>query len=196
MKTLILKKWAILFVALFVTAAVSAGNYVVDSSDSSVKWLGKKVTGEHSGAINIKEGTLEVSDGAIEGGTIIIDMQSLINEDIEDEEYKQKLVGHLKSDDFFGVETYPTAKLVITKVEKTEDKYTFSANLTIKGKTNPVTFSANYSHEGDLIKVEGKLIIDRSKYDVRYGSASFFDNLGDKMIHNDFTLDFTLVAKK
>jgi polyisoprenoid-binding protein YceI len=197
MKTKISKKWAVLIVALFIAPAVFAGNYDVDPSGSSVKWLGKKVTGEHNGTINIKEGTLEVVDGEVKSGTVLVDMQSIANEDLKDQSYNQKLVGHLKSDDFFSVETYPTAKLVLTDVKKTGDKYTFTGDLTIKGITNPVTFNATSSTgSDDVVQLNGDVTIDRTKYNVKYGSSSFFDNLGDKVIYDDFKLDFVLVAKK
>jgi polyisoprenoid-binding protein YceI len=108
----------------------------------------------------------------------------------------QKLVGHLKSDDFFSVETHPTATLVLTNVKKSGSNYTFKGDLTIKGTTKPVSFQASSTTESDAVKVEGELVIDRSDFDVRYGSKSFFDNLGDKMIYDDFTLSFVVVAKK
>lgn len=196
MKTKGIKKWAFLSLALLVGSGVFAGNYVVDASKSTVAWHGKKVTGEHNGTIDIKEGSLDVVDGEIKGGTVTIDMQSISNEDITDADMKGKLVGHLKSDDFFSVETHPTATLVLTDVKKSGSNYTLTGDLTIKGTTKPVSFQASSTTEGDAVKVEGELIIDRSDYDVRYGSKSFFDNLGDKMIYDDFTLDFVVVAKK
>ncbi|MGQ8335722.1 YceI family protein [Sunxiuqinia sp. A32] len=185
------KKWISLLVALFLAPALFAGNYTVDTAASTVKWNGKKVTGEHNGAIDLKEGTLEVQNGVIKGGTVAIDMQT-----ISDDDSSEKLVGHLKSEDFFSVETYPTSKLVLTNVKKSGNEYTFTGDLTIKGKTNPVTFTAVSTEGDDEIKVAGDLTIDRSKYDVRYGSKSFFENLGDKVIYDDFTLNFVLVAKK
>ncbi|WP_430973078.1 YceI family protein [Sunxiuqinia rutila] len=196
MKTLKLKKWAVLSLAILVSSAVFAGNYVVDASNSTVSWNGKKVTGEHYGSIDIKEGSLEVVDGEVKGGTVVIDMQSIKNEDLTNEEYNQKLVGHLKSDDFFSVETHPTASLVLTEVKKSGNSYTFTGDLTIKGTTKPVSFQATSTTQSGGVTLEGKLVIDRSDYDVRYGSKSFFDNLGDKMIYDDFTLDFVVVAKK
>lgn len=196
MKTKGIKKWAFLSLALLVSSGVFAGNYVVDPSESSVNWLGKKVTGEHNGAIDIKEGSLDVVDGEIKGGTVTIDMQSITNEDITDADMNGKLVGHLKSDDFFAVETHPTATLVLTDVSKSGSDYTFKGDLTIKGITKPVSFKGTSSTESDAVEVKGQLTIDRSDYDVRYGSKSFFDNLGDKMIYDDFTLDFVVVAKK
>lgn len=196
MKTTMIKKWAVLSLALFVGSAVYADNYVVDASKSTVGWHGKKVTGEHNGAIDIKEGSLEVVDGEIKGGTVSIDMQSITNEDISDDGMNQKLVGHLKSDDFFSVETHPTATLVLTDVKKSGSNYTFKGDLTIKGITKPVSFEGTSSTKSDAVEVKGQLTIDRSDFDVRYGSKSFFDNLGDKMIYDDFTLSFVVVAKK
>ncbi|HKJ42996.1 MAG TPA: YceI family protein [Sunxiuqinia sp.] len=187
--------------AMVLLSFVSAPNVIaeklnVDTKESSVKWLGKKVTGEHYGSIAVKEGTLKVSDGEIKGGKIFIDMQSIENKDLTDAEYNQKLVGHLKSEDFFSVEKFPTAELVLTDVENRGDGYDFTGDLTIKGITHPVQFSGTSTTEKDGIKVEGSLTVNRSKYNVRYGSKSFFANLGDKVIYDDFKLDFVLVAKK
>ncbi|MGQ7870235.1 YceI family protein [Sunxiuqinia sp. sy24] len=196
MKIMKMKQWAFLSLALLVSSAVFAGNFVVDASNSTVSWNGKKVTGEHYGSIDIKDGSLEVVDGEIKGGTVTIDMQSIKNEDLTNQEYNQKLVGHLKSDDFFSVESHPTATLVLTDVKKSADNYTLTGDLTIKGITKPVSFQAASSTQADAVTLKGKLIIDRSDYNVRYGSKSFFDNLGDKMIYDDFTLDFVVVAKK
>jgi polyisoprenoid-binding protein YceI len=114
----------------------------------------------------------------------------MVNTDLTDPEWNAKLIGHLKSDDFFSVATFPTAELVITKV----DGNTFSGKLTIKGITNPVSFMATSQKDGANTVYKGTLTIDRSKYNVRYGSKSFFDNLGDKVIYDEFTLDFSLVV--
>ncbi len=196
MKTMKMKKWATLGVALLFGTAVFAGNYEIDAEASHVGWHGKKVTGEHNGAIEVKDGSLAVVDGKIKGGTISIDMQSITNEDITNEEYNQKLVGHLKSDDFFGVETYPTATLVLTDVKMSGTNYTFTGDLTIKGITKAITFEGTSEGGNDGLTLAGKMTIDRSDYNVKYGSSSFFDNLGDKMIHDDFTLTYKIVAKK
>lgn len=184
-----IKSLASVVLALTLTTSVFAGTQKVDTSKSSVKWLGKKVTGEHFGAISVKEGSLEVNKDKVTGGKVVIDMASLTVEDIKDAGTNAKLVGHLKNDDFFGVATFPTAELVITKVEGT----TFSGNLTIKGITNPTVFTATSSKEGKNTTYKGTLTIDRSKFNVKYGSKSFFENLGDKVIYDEFTLDFSLV---
>jgi len=188
------KSLAIFVLALSLSTSVFAGNQKVDTAKSSVKWLGKKVTGEHSGTIGIKEGSLNVEKSKITGGKVVIDMQSIVNTDLTDAGYNAKLVGHLKSDDFFGVATFPTAELVITKAESNGNNHTFSGNLTIKGVTNPASFTATSSKDGKSTVYKGTLTIDRSKYNIKYGSKSFFDNLGDKVIYDEFTLDFSLVV--
>lgn len=194
MKTL--KSLAVVVLALSLTTSVFAGSQKVDTSKSSVKWLGKKVTGEHFGSISIKEGTLEVSNDKITGGKVVIDMQSLVVEDVKDAGMNGKLAGHLKSDDFFGVATFPTAELAVTKVESKGNTHSFSGNLTIKGITNPASFIAISAKDGKSTVYKGTLAIDRSKYNVKYGSKSFFDNLGDKVIYDEFILEFTLVASE
>lgn len=192
MKTI--KMMGVFVLALTLTNAAIAGNQKVDASKSSVKWVGKKVTGEHSGTISVKEGSLTVDGGKITGGKIVIDMQSITNVDLTDASYNAKLIGHLKSDDFFGVATYPTSELVITKDEVSGNTHVLTGNLTIKGITNPVTFTATSAKEGSNIVYKGTLTVDRSKFNIRYGSKSFFDNLGDKVIYDEFTLDFNLVT--
>jgi len=184
MKTI--KSLGILVLALMLTTAIFAESQKVDVAKSSIKWLGKKVTGEHSGAISLKEGSLEVENSKVTGGKVVIDMNSIVDTDIADAGMNGKLVGHLKGDDFFGV---ATAELVITKV----DGNNFSGNLTIKGITNPTSFTATASKEGKNTVYKGTITVDRSKYNVRYGSKSFFDNLGDKVIYDEFTLEFNLV---
>jgi polyisoprenoid-binding protein YceI len=192
MKTI--KLFGLFVLALTLTTTAFAGSQKVDVAKSSVKWLGKKVTGQHTGTISVKEGSLEVANGKVTGGKVVIDMQSIVDTDLTDAGFNAKLVGHLKSDDFFAVATYPTSELVLTKVENNGANLTLSGNLTIKGITNPVSFTATSSKEGASTVYKGVLTIDRSKYNVKYGSKSFFDNLGDKVIYDEFTLDFNLVV--
>lgn len=168
-----------------ISTGLFAQNLKVDSEKSTIKWHGEKVTGEHSGNILLKEGWISWNNEKLTGGTFTIDMASISNSDIEDAEYNAKLVGHLKSDDFFGVEKFPTAKLDIKSSEKfTNNKATVKAHLTIKEITHPIEFIAQKN--GDWFMAE--IVVDRSKYDVRYGSGSFFDDLGDKMIYDEFTM--------
>lgn len=178
-------------VALFIVALTSsAQTYTAIPSKSVLKWNGKKVTGEHSGKINLKEGSFSVANNKVSAGKFVIDMASITNDDLEGE-WNQKLVGHLKSDDFFGVETYPEAILVLKESTKlVNNKATLKGDLTIKGITNPINFEATQS--GNSFKAT--ITVDRSLYNVRYGSGKFFDNLGDKTIYDDFTLEVEIVA--
>ena len=171
------------------------GTYNVDTKSSTVQWKGEKVTGEHIGAVKLDNGSLEVSNGTITGGSFEIDMASITNDDLQGE-YRDKLVNHLKSDDFFGVEKYPKARFEITRVESQgNDQYKVFGNLTIKATTQEIEFPATIKADGDALTASAQITVDRSAYDVRYGSSSFFDNLGDKVIYDDFLLDVTLVTR-
>jgi polyisoprenoid-binding protein YceI len=194
MKSIQFKSLGIFVLALTLTSAVMAANQKVDTQKSKVEWTGKKVTGQHTGTIDVQQGTLEVNNGKLTGGKIVMDMQSIKNVDLTDQEYNAKLINHLKSDDFFSVTKYPTSLLEITKVEGTGANLTVTGNLSIKGKTNPVSFPVTVSKSGKENVYKGTITVDRSKYDVRYGSKSFFNDLGDKAINDEFILDFNLVA--
>ena len=160
----------------------------VDPSSSTINWEGKKVTGAHNGTIKVKEGQLTFSEGKLTGGSFTMDMTTIACADLSGKG-AEKLVGHLKSDDFFGVASHPAANLVISNVAATADGYDITGDLTIKGITKPISFTAT---AGQYL-ANAKITIDRTAYDIKYGSGSFFDNLGDKAIHNDFTIDANLV---
>ena len=184
-----IKTIAIALLVVFSTATVAAQTKQIDVAKSKINWVGKKVTGKHEGTVNLAEGSLTFKSKALVGGTFTVNMTSITVTDLKPGEGKEKLEKHLKSDDFFGTEKYPTSKLDFKTVKPNgANKYTVTGNLTIKDKTNPITF--------DLL-VNGntattKLVIDRSKFDVKYNSTSFFDSLGDKAIYDDFELEFTL----
>jgi polyisoprenoid-binding protein YceI len=168
-----------------------------DLTSSYVKWTGYKVTGKHFGKVMLKSGALEFEGTNLVGGSFEMDMTSIKVEDLGAEGAK-KLEGHLKSDDFFGIATYPTAKFVITKVisRGTPGAYKIVGNFNLKAATKELRFKA------DIKTVEGKetavakITLDRSEYDIRYGSGSFFENLGDKTIYDEFDLEINLVYKK
>lgn len=185
-----MKKIKLLTVLLIAgSLVVSAQKSEINIDKSSVEWTGNKIGGAHNGMIKVKSGYLEFKGDNIVSGKVTIDMNSITNTDLKDEEYNQKLVGHLKSDDFFGVEKHPTSTFEITKAAKFEDgKATVSGTLTIKGKSETISFDV--SKKGDMYTTQLK--VDRSKFDVRYGSNSFFDNLGDKAIDDLFILDIQL----
>ena len=156
----------------------------VKTTESTVTWKGYKVTGSHYGTINLQSGSLSFDGDKLVGGEFVVDMSSLISTDLEGE-YKGKLEGHLKSDDFFGVANHPTSSLVFTNVKANgKNSYEVTGDLTIKGITKAVTFDVSVYGS----KATATMKVDRSEYDVRYGSGSFFDNLGDKTIYDEFDL--------
>lgn len=177
--------------ALFVAVAsvsINAQTKKIDVKASTIKWVGKKVTGEHSGTINFKDGAVVLKGKKLVGGSFTVDMPSLTATDLTGD-YKAKLDGHLKADDFFGTDKFPTAKLVIKTIgTKSKNLYTATSDLTIKGITSAVTFD---------IAVKGNTAtttfnVDRTKYDIKYGSGSFFEGLGDKTINDNFELTVVL----
>jgi len=167
----------------------------VNVKESQVKWVGKKVTGQHNGTILLKGGRLEMEDGKLTGGIFTIDMASINCEDLSGDS-KGKLEGHLKSDDFFGAEKYPSTTFVITKaVPQGPGRYKIIGNVTIKNSTEEIQFPATVEEKDGKMVAKADITIDRSKFDVRYGSGSFFDNLGDKTIYDNFDLSVTLVTE-
>ena len=194
MKLINFKSLGVFVLVISMTTAVFAATQKVDVTKSVINWTGKKVTGEHHGTIAIKEGNLEVNNSKITGGKIVMDMPTIADVDLTDAGMNAKLIGHLKSDDFFGVVNFPTSEFIITKAEANGNNYTFTGNMTIKGITNPVSFTATSSKDGKNNVYKGSLTVDRSKYNVRYGSKSFFNDLGDKVINDEFILNFNLVV--
>ena len=176
-------------VLIFTTLSFNTIKKSVDVEASSVDWTGKKIAGSHTGNIKLKQGHLDLTeDGDLVGGEFVMDMNSIEVTDLQGE-YKTKLENHLNSDDFFGVNNHATSKLVITDVDKkSSGVYAVKGDLTIKGKTEPVSFDMKVEDNS----ASAKVVIDRTKYGIRYGSGSFFDNLGDNTIHNNFTLDVNL----
>ena len=167
----------------------------INTKVSSVEWIGKKVTGQHEGTIVIKEGTLSFHDGHLEKGTIVIDMTSIAVTDLEGE-WAGKLKGHLENADFFDVEKHPIAKFEITKVTPgKEGKSTITGDLTIKGITHPITFESTNEMKDGKFAAFAELKVDRTLYDIKYGSGKFFEGLGDKMINDEFIIKFKIAAE-
>ncbi len=169
----------------------------VNVAESNIVWNGYKVTGSHTGNIQLKSGELEFDGDMLTGGSFVIDMTSMTNTDLEGE-WNEKLMGHLKSDDFFSVDKFPTASFNITQVVSRgkPGEYKIVGDLTIKGITKEIKFQANVEDMGDKAKAVAEVVVDRSEFNVRYGSGSFFDNLGDKTIYDEFDLQVNLVVNK
>ncbi len=174
--------------------------YKVDTGLSTLEWYAEKVSGKHNGTIKLSSGEISNTHGNYTG-TFDIDMSSIENKDVESPEYRAKLEKHLKSEDFFDATKYPKAKFVLTSVTPlTEAKAGLTHNakgmLTIKDKTNEISFDIAIRMEGNKIFSTGSAVVDRSKFDVKYGSKTFFTDIGDKMIYDEFTLRFNVVAAK
>lgn len=185
---------AIPFAATATGTESGDGAYVADIASSEVIWKGYKVTGQHHGTVALQSGTLNFHDDLLVGGEFIIDMTTIKNTDMAGGGGQAKLEGHLRSDDFFSVEKHPTANFKMTKVIPygTAGNYRVAGDLTIKGITKPVKFMTQMTSNGGTLTATAVITIDRSEYDVRYGSGSFFDNLGDKALHDDFDLQVTI----
>lgn len=179
-------------------ATAMASEYKVDAAASQIMWEGAKPTGTHHGTIKIASGTVHVNEGKVEAGNFVIDMNSINDEDLEGDQ-KANLEAHLKGTaegkegDFFNVKEFPTATFEMTGIENNMVK----GNLTIKNKTNAIEFPATVTMEGDKMMLKSEAFeIDRTKWDVNYGSKSIFPNLGDKFINDTMKITVSLVATK
>ncbi len=169
---------------------VKDGEYKIDNQKSKITWIGKKVTGQHAGTINLEEGIFALKGNKIASGSFTIDMMSL-----KDGEGNEKLEGHLKSDDFFATDKNPKANFVTSKIEsKGGDQYVVKGNLTIKGITNEIEFPATIQIANGQISAKAKILVDRTKFDIKFRSGNFFQNLGDKAIEDNFELNVDLVG--
>ena len=190
-------------------ATVSEGAVVmkVDTENSVIKWRGSKPTGEHFGTVMVKEGMFTADEeGNVTGGTFTIDLTSIVNEDIESEEMNAKLVGHLMSEDFFYVDSFPVAEFTITNIdargemENVEGEFTpthmITGNLTMRGVTKSISFPGTFEMSDDGMKaMSNTFVIDRTNWGVNYGSNKIFDNLKDNFINDDMALTVKVKAK-
>lgn len=189
-------------VAAPLIAAPKAQTLKIVPAQSKVEWTGKKVTGQHHGTVNVKEGEVQIANNALTDGKVVIDMTSIKDIDLEGDS-NAKLTGHLRSEDFFSVEKNPTATFDITQAEALsgvkagEPNYRLTGDLTIKGMAHKITFPATVTVDATSVRAMAKGVkIDRTLYGIRYGSGKFFQNLGDKVIDDHFLIDFDVVAKK
>jgi hypothetical protein len=171
-------------------------NFEIVGTESNIDWIGRKVTGAHNGTIDIKNGNLIFNHDLPIGGNFIIDTTSIKILDIADPATNAQFGGHLASDDFFSSEKYPEAFFEITSVTpQTSTTYNLSGNLTIKGITQPISFEAAINDNGETLSAQGKITVDRTKFNMKFRSGNFFTNLGDTLIYNNFELDVKLSAR-
>ena len=179
------KTIALAFLAFTATTVASKKKKKIDASKSNITWVGKKVTGSHEGNVKFKEGTLTFKGTKLTGGSFVVNMASIEVTDLKAGSGKEKLEGHLKADDFFGTANFPLGTLVFTKVAaKQNGLYTITADLTLKGITKPITFDMLVNGSN----ATAALVVDRTKYDIKYNSGSFFDSSKKKEIYDDFEL--------
>lgn len=173
--------------------------------ESKISWEGTKPTGSHQGTIAIKEGSLNVKDGKIEGGSFIINMNSIVDIDLEDQDYNNKLVNHLKSADFFDSEKFPIGKFEITEVKSVDKQgvegekitHTITGNLTLKDITKSISFGANISIGDAKITADApQFVIDRTIWGVNHMSKTIDASIKDKFIYDDMGIKIHLVAAK
>jgi polyisoprenoid-binding protein YceI len=168
--------------------------FIIDTKESVVTWTGSSVHGKHEGYAYISKGEVMIENGQLMGGTVEMDMNKIEG---PGHGSGNNLINHLKGPDFFDVKKFPFSTIVITKVATINgENKTVTGNLTIKGITHPVTFPAKTEVKGGIVNAIGKLIIDRTKWDVRYNSGKFFDNLKDQAIADDIEFNIKIVAKK
>jgi len=199
-----MKKLSLLLLGGLLSTAVLAGTPESKTANiatdlSKVKWTGSKIAYSHTGTMAVKEGSIMVDGKNITGGKVVMDMTSVKNTDIEDKEKNKQLIGHLSSPDFFDIANHPTATFSITSVKPmtpNEEGHnsTIEGTLTIKGITNTVSFPAKVAVGKGKVAAMGKISFDRSKWSIKYGSGSFFDDLGDNLISDTIELDFKIVA--
>ncbi len=175
------------------SASVKGEKKQIALQDSKLEWMGSKVTGKHNGEVSITGGELYVDNNEITGGNFEIDFNTITVLDIEDAESNGKLTGHLKSDDFFSAETHPKGNFVIKSVSKTaENKYNVTGDLTIKGITNEITFPSEVVIKDGTVTASADFNIDRTKWDIKFRSGKFYENLGDKLISDEFNIKFEI----
>jgi len=175
-------------------APVKPITYKVDAAQSTLTWIGKKLTGSHNGTIALQSGNLLFDGKKLTGGNFVIDMTT-----IKDADKSARLEGHLKADDFFGTDKFATSTFVIKKVAAaTGTQVNVTGDLTIKGVTNSITFPADvvWNADGSITATADKILVDRTKFGIKFRSKGMFPDVGDKMIYDDFELAIKLIAKK
>ncbi|PKD18189.1 lipid-binding protein [Salegentibacter salinarum] len=184
------------------TAQAEAMEFTVDTSASTIEWRGSKPTGEHTGTIKLTEGTFSANDSIIESGNFVINMQSITVTDLEGDD-KKDLEAHLmgtvegKEGDFFNATKYPEATFEVTEITEENGQKMLSGNLTIKEETKNVSFPVNINQSDDSIEITSEeFTIDRTNWNVNFGSKSVFDGLGDNFVSDDITLKVNLKATK
>lgn len=176
------------------SVSLTDGTYQINTTSSQLTWKASKVVGKsHTGTLAIKSGNLIITNSNLSGGNLLLDMKSMV-----DSENTLTLIKHLNSADFFATETYPEANLAITSVARTPEAglYAVNGDLTLKGKTAPISFNLRLAQSANKVAAVSELKLDRTTWDIRYGSGKFFQNLGDNIIKDEIELSVALEATR
>lgn len=167
--------------------------FPIDTKKSVVTWKGSGVHGAHTGYVYISKGELMMENGELMGGALQVDMST-----IEDDDHRSdnNLIEHLKDSDFFDVKIFRFSTITITKVTSMKEDKEVTGDLNIKGITHPVTFPVKMEMKDGIVKADARLVIDRTKWNVRYNSGKFFDNLADQTISDSIEFQAKIIAKK
>jgi len=178
------------------SANENAQELELDIEKSIINWKGSKPASYHNGTISLKSGTIMIEDNQISAASIIVDMNSIKNIDVENVEYNQKLIGHLMSADFFDVEQFPEAKFELTSIEKNGENYLVSGNLTVKDKIKNISFPVIVKKDDKTFKISADAFtIDRTDWDIKYNSGKFFSDLKDNLILDDIEISFEIITR-
>ena len=194
--------WPTIVFSTFLLYNLSANDTLhVDLDNSQINWIGRKVTGEHTGTLKFSNGWVLMDKKTLVGGKLIFDMTSISNTDIESVEWKQNLEDHLKAEDFFYVDSFPRAILEIKETQENLDKISASnnqilADLTIRGIKQELSFPISLQQSDSIFLAKGTVNIDRTMYNIKYKSGKFIENLGDKLIYDDFTVEFIVLTRE
>lgn len=198
------KSCSLFFTFIFILSTqillAEARELAVDTEKSEVTWVGKKIIGQHEGTVKLLDSKVLLDGDVLVGGEFSINLNTIQNKDLAGTEHQAKLEGHLKSDDFFNISKYPAAKFVITEAKamaNSSTDYSIKGNLTVKGITLPVEFPATIVKSSGVYSADGKLSIDRTKWDIRYNSGRFFDPavLGDKLIYDEIEIGVKILTR-
>lgn len=196
MKKFITSIFALALIATTSFAHSDKGRLTVNEKNSTFNWTGSKITGDkHSGTLTVKSGSISVDKGNIVSANIAIDMLSMTCTDDMHQRAKIKFIGHLESPDFFNTAEHSTAYFVLSSFDKGKDgNYIVKGKLTIKGITNDISFPAKAAVSDSGVSLDADVVFDRSKYDIQYGSGSFFEGLGDNLINDNVMVKLHIEA--
>ena len=186
--------------AVFIVCLSADDTLWIDLDNTKINWVGRKITGEHTGTVNLSKGWVIVENDTLKSGLLVFDMNSIINTDIESPEWKLKLENHLKNEDFFAVDSFSQATLKISGSQTLFDTNSVNnlqilADLIIRGITADISFPIVLQTSGGIFSATGNVDIDRTVYGIQYKSVKYFPNVGDKLIDDFFSVQFILKTK-